>query len=307
MKLWRIIPVAAVLAIAAVEICAQDGAEVAKGVHEITLPRYQPNLPPGPGRQAFATCCLACHTDRYISTQPKFPEAKWNAEVKKMGATYGCYITAEQEPLIVQYCLALQKSPKGKELTPVPPMEAGPEVQPINNPAAAAALFAKDCAICHVAAVQHPAPDLALPLPADLSRAVYSTRILSSYIHNSVPGTAMPAYSYLNNTDLATLIGYVQSTGPKAEKVTASAEGKAIYEANCLSCHGAEGTGDGYAGVALPRPPVNFQEEQPTGEFAFKAISDGIAGTSMPQWKTKLSEEQRREVARYVRGMYRGG
>ena len=34
----------------------------------IVLPRYQANLPDGPGRETFAVACLSCHSARYITT-----------------------------------------------------------------------------------------------------------------------------------------------------------------------------------------------------------------------------------------------
>jgi mono/diheme cytochrome c family protein len=295
------------IAVAAILVGADAPAPM-NPVHEIALPRYQPNLPPGPGRQAFATCCLACHSDRYISTQPPFPAAKWETEVHKMVTSYGAYVTDEQVPLVVQYAMFLQKSPEGKTVVPVPPAEAGPDVQAVMNDSAHAvgqALFAKDCAICHVAALHSTSQaKLALPLPADLSTIAFSSRTLAADIHNGVPGTAMPAFSFLKDEELAALMGYVQSLAPMPTNVNATAEAKQLYMTNCLSCHGAEGAGDGFAGVALARPAANFQLEQPTVDFAYRAISDGIAGTSMPQWKTKFTEAQRHELADYVRSLF---
>src|ERR1700722_3109724 len=116
MRFSKSILAASMLLIAAMVIYAQPSPP-ANPIHEITLPRYQPNLPPGPGRDAFATACLPCHSDRYISTQPPLPEAKWEAEVKKMVTTYGCYVTDEQVPQIAQYAIALQKSPEGKMIS----------------------------------------------------------------------------------------------------------------------------------------------------------------------------------------------
>src|SRR4051794_21880914 len=41
------------------------------GVVRIELPHYAPaNLPDAPGRDAFTTACLSCHSTRYITMQP---------------------------------------------------------------------------------------------------------------------------------------------------------------------------------------------------------------------------------------------
>jgi cbb3-type cytochrome c oxidase subunit III len=114
----------------------------------------------------------------------------------------------------------------------------------------------------------------------------------------------MPAYSYLNEKDLSALIAYVQSRAGRPEHVAATDEGRRLYMTNCLSCHGAQGAGDGFAGAALPRPAANFTAQQPTADFAYRAISDGIAGTAMPQWKTKFTEAQRHALSDYVRSLY---
>ncbi|HEY1683625.1 MAG TPA: c-type cytochrome [Tepidisphaeraceae bacterium] len=312
MRVSRIIPMLALVACGGLALWGQtaENPGAANGVHEITLPRYQPDLPPGPGREAFATACLGCHTDRYISTQPPFPEAKWEAEVKKMVKTYGCYVTDEQVPQIAQYAIFLQKSPEGKMIVPVPPQEPGPDVQAVASDEmkeAGQALFAKDCMVCHVAALHSSSQSkLALPLPTDLSCDAFSSARLASAIHNGVPGTAMPAFAYLNNHDLQALMVYVQSLSPMPQKVSGTEDARQLYMTDCLSCHGADGRGDGFAAAALARPAADFTAEQPNAEFAYRAISDGISGTSMPQWKTKLSEQQRHELADYVRSLYAG-
>lgn len=55
-----------------------------------------------------------------------------------------------------------------------------------------------------------------------------------------------------------------------------AAKGKAAYEANCASCHGNTGAGDGPIGAALPEPkPRNFQ----TAQFKYDTDKDGKNGT----------------------------
>src|SRR4051812_32730829 len=66
------------------------------GVHSITLPAMQPELPAGPGRDTVAATCVICHSTRYITMQPAFSRAAWTAEVDKMRKVFGAPLTDAQ-------------------------------------------------------------------------------------------------------------------------------------------------------------------------------------------------------------------
>lgn len=53
-----------------------------------------------------------------------------------------------------------------------------------------------------------------------------------------------------------------------------AAAGKSLFEANCASCHGTSGKGDGPVGAALNPPPRDFT----VGDFKFDANGDGKPG-----------------------------
>ena len=53
-----------------------------------------------------------------------------------------------------------------------------------------------------------------------------------------------------------------------------AAAGAIIFNANCSSCHGISGAGDGPVGAALTPPPRNFT----VGDFAFDPNENGTKG-----------------------------
>ncbi len=69
--------------------------------------------------------------------------------------------------------------------------------------------------------------------------------------------------------------------------------GRQLFGANCAICHGSRGLGDGPAAFTLSPRPVNLQLHIPQhaeGESHYW-ISEGVAGTGMPAWKDKLTDE----------------
>ena len=84
-------------------------------VHTIALPHDEPLLPPGPGREEFATACVVCHSTRYITMQPRFTRSAWLGLVKKMKDTYGAHISDQQVPQLTDYLVFLDgKSEDGR-------------------------------------------------------------------------------------------------------------------------------------------------------------------------------------------------
>jgi DMSO reductase family type II enzyme heme b subunit len=88
--------------------------------------------------------------------------------------------------------------------------------------------------------------------------------------------------------------------------------GKALYERHCAQCHGDEGKGDGpVADLVYPRPRDftlgmykvrhTLSGQLPTDHDLFRAISEGLPGTSMPAWKKHLTEAERWQLAHYVK------
>jgi len=105
---------------------------------------------------------------------------------------------------------------------------------------------------------------------------------------------------------------YAGKKNPLAGNADAITAGKAIYDTNCASCHGAGGKGDGPAGAALTPPPedlTSVMKEGKADDFLFFRISDGGAmapyNSSMPAWKGTLSEEQIWQVISYLQATFK--
>ena len=97
----------------------------------------------------------------------------------------------------------------------------------------------------------------------------------------------------------------------------ASERGKEVYENSCAHCHGIEGRGDGSAAENLLPKPRDFTRglykirsteagQLPTDQDLFDIITVGMPGSSMPEWETALSTDERWQVVAYIKTFYEG-
>jgi cytochrome c oxidase cbb3-type subunit I/II len=172
-------------------------------------------------------------------------------------------------------------------------------------------LFAANCASCHGSTGRGDGKASAslLPKPANLSAARFSDERLSSVLWNGVAGSAMPPWRQLPTEDLRALVAYIHSlhlpvAAPSTQEATSLSDGKSLFAANCASCHGDSGAGNGPAAGALTPSPTNFHLKKPTRERAWDVLENGVPGTAMPPWRSQLSTDQRRALVEFVRSLY---
>ncbi len=79
--------------------------------------------------------------------------------------------------------------------------------------------------------------------------------------------------------------------------------GQTLYQAQCASCHGAAGNGDGPLAPNLDPKPIAFTDHERAATRSlmalYQVVSQGVPGTSMPAFTT-LSDDDRWALAWYV-------
>jgi len=86
------------------------------------------------------------------------------------------------------------------------------------------------------------------------------------------------------------------------------AKGKEIYSTSCASCHGADGKGDGAAGVAMNPKPRNFHSNDGWTNSAdlsgmWKTLQEGISANGMAAYDV-LPADQRLGLIHYIRNNF---
>ena len=97
-----------------------------------------------------------------------------------------------------------------------------------------------------------------------------------------------------------TLANPVERTAESVER------GSVLFAANCASCHGETGAGDGPLADSLPAPPANFTIHVPfhPDGVLYAWITDGIRGTGMPAWSPQLSDQDRWDLVNFLRANF---
>jgi mono/diheme cytochrome c family protein len=96
---------------------------------------------------------------------------------------------------------------------------------------------------------------------------------------------------------------HVPVPADRLRSAAALARGRALFEANCVLCHGERGDGHGRRASGFAQPPANFTDPAwragATPRRVFFAIREGLHGTPMPSWKW-LSEDDSWDLVAYV-------
>jgi cytochrome c oxidase cbb3-type subunit 3 len=88
---------------------------------------------------------------------------------------------------------------------------------------------------------------------------------------------------------------------PFAGSAQAVQDGRDLFNQNCTACHGLNGAG---GGTAQPLDSTARGYVRITDGQIFDAVKNGIAGTLMPAWSGKLSDDEVWKVSAFVRALH---
>lgn len=149
-------------------------------------------------------------------------------------------------------------------------------------------LFMTSCITCHDHGMLHDDRTLWEPRAVSFPRGGYSHR------EKQAPDTETGATPYARHEQAPILV----------EPTPGEQRGEALFQENCAFCHAPDGTGRHWIGSFLEPRPRDLTDAGPMRDITSmqlrKAIGDGIAGSSMPAWKTVFDERQIDDVADYV-------
>lgn len=168
-------------------------------------------------------------------------------------------------------------------------------------------LYARNCASCHGPRGEGNGPGAAglRPHPTNFAAHEYTLDRLGFALWNGVAGTAMPAWRDLTPQELADLAAVIREFHDRAsEPARVSDAGRQTYEAQCAQCHGESGAGDGPASNRFAVSASNFRTGRPAFETSLRAVREGVEGTAMAPWAPRLSNDDMRAVAEFVRGFF---
>ncbi len=175
-------------------------------------------------------------------------------------------------------------------------------------------VFLHNCAGCHGDDGRGHSPGGSMLRPVAFNLADFQLapgRVLN-VLEDGIPGTAMPAWSRLPQSQLQDVAAYVLSLG-KAPELLPSQQfappqilmlaGQRVFDTHCTRCHGDNGAGDGPQAAQLQPPPANFHQMLVSYNGAAHVIQQGVPGSGMPAWPL-LTPGEIQAVTYYMRSLY---
>jgi cytochrome c oxidase cbb3-type subunit 2 len=181
-----------------------------------------------------------------------------------------------------------------------------PKLAPTQDRSRGMRLYARNCASCHGSHGEGDGPGAAglRPHPANFAAHEYTLDRLSFALWNGVAGAAMPAWRDLPVEDLSALAEIVRGFHSPDPPEAVTNSGRQVYADHCAQCHGENGNGDGTAADQFPIASTNFRTQRASYDASLRALREGVEGTPMAPWTSRLSDDEISAVAHFVRGFY---
>ncbi|HEY3233629.1 MAG TPA: c-type cytochrome [Polyangiaceae bacterium] len=213
--------------------------------------------------------------------------------------------------------------------------------------------YEKNCAQCHgeEGGGDGPASQFMLPRPRVFKESnIYKFRTTPSdalptdqdifkIITRGIPGTAMPSFASLAESDRWNLVAFVESLAeefkdpnelkdakslPEIEKppsrpdanAASIAQGKQLFDKNqCWKCHGQSGRGNGpswgelkdtWSAPILPANLTNSESYRGGAEPSdiYRTFSTGLRGTPMPEYRSAMKPEERWHLVNFILSLH---
>jgi mono/diheme cytochrome c family protein len=200
-------------------------------------------------------------------------------------------------------------------------------------------LYAHNCIACHGERGQGASANTALVPPRDLSspqaRAELTRERMINSVTNGRPNTAMTGFAErMPAADIQAVVDYVRAAlmvpdtagisgthahgglsdstdnktihaQPFSNGLTGNvSRGEKMYMANCATCHGTKGDGQGPRAYFIRPVPRNFLDPAFRAGFnrpaIYAAVSKGSLGTEMPAWSKVLTPQEMTDVSEFV-------
>lgn len=138
------------------------------------------------------------------------------------------------------------------------------------------------------------------------------TEILRSAISKGRPGTVMPTWSLayggsLNSAQIDNIILFIQENQEDFPAPEPGASGKELFAANCATCHGPRGDGEGGVGpnLRVASQRISQQEIREIIEVGRMRSENATHGYSMPAWAV-LGEDAVDALIEFVMSIQEG-
>jgi mono/diheme cytochrome c family protein len=199
-------------------------------------------------------------------------------------------------------------------------------------------VYAQNCMVCHGERGQGAPNGTGLIPPRDFTTPQARTELnrerMLGAVTNGRPNTAMAAFANrLPATDIEAVVDYVRTAlmlpatsgisgtsararldeKPAAEGMNTPfsnglvgnpSKGEKTYMANCATCHGTKGDGNGPRAYFINPKPRNFIDKNFRLSFnrpaIYTAVHDGRLGAEMPAWSKVLNDQEMTDVSEFV-------